>query len=444
MLFGKRLIAVAAAAAILAGACSTAATTAPGTAAPGTAAPSAAGTGEKVEIVSWWTTGGEATGFNKIIDLFNSQNPQWQVFNSAIAGGAGSNAQAVLQSRVLAGDPPDSFQVHMGHELLDTYVTPGYMDNLDDVFKDNGFTTQFPQGVLDIVSAKDSSGTVHYYSVPANIHRANVLWYNKKILSDNGLTPPKTWDEFMTVAEALKAKGITPLAVGDSGIWANGMILETILIATLGADGFDGLWTGATDWGSSQVTDALNTYKTVLGYINPDHSSLSWDQAADLLISGKAAMTIMGDWANGEFTNKNFADYGWAAAPGNDKIYQALADSFGIPTKAKNKEAIKKFLALLGSAQGQDLFNPYKGSIPANTTAGNPPADAQQYTEYQKSAMAEWTTDAIVPSLEHGAAAAPSWKGAWEQAVTLFVTNTDVAAAQTALVQACKDAKVCT
>jgi glucose/mannose transport system substrate-binding protein len=317
------------------------------------------------------------------------------------------------------------------------------MDNLDDVFKDNGFTTQFPQGVLDIVSAKDSSGTVHYYSVPANIHRANVLWYNKKILSDNGLTPPKTWDEFMTVAEALKAKGITPLAVGDSGIWANGMILETILIATLGADGFDGLWTGATDWGSSQVTDALNTYKTVLGYINPDHSSLSWDQAADLLISGKAAMTIMGDWANGEFTNKNFADYGWAAAPGNDKIYQALADSFGIPTKAKNKEAIKKFLALLGSAQGQDLFNPYKGSIPANTTAGNPPADAQQYTEYQKSAMTSWKTDAIVPSLEHGAAAAPSWKGAWEQAVTLFVTNTDVAAAQTALVQACKDAKVC-
>ena len=399
--------------------------------------------GGKLEIFSWWTGGGEADGLAQMFKIYSAKYPKVEIINATVAGGAGSNAKAVLKTRMLGGDPPDSFQVHMGHELLDTYVTPGYMDNLDDVFKDNGFTTQFPQGVLDIVSAKDSSGTVHYYSVPANIHRANVLWYNKKILSDNGLTPPKTWDEFMTVAEALKAKGITPLAVGDSGIWANGMILETILIATLGADGFNGLWTGATDWGSSQVTDALNTYKTVLGYINPDHSSLSWDQAADLLISGKAAMTIMGDWANGEFTNKNFADYGWAAAPGNDKIYQALADSFGIPTKAKNKDAIKKFLALLGSAQGQDLFNPYKGSIPANTTAGNPPADAQQYTEYQKSAMTSWKTDVIVPSLEHGAAAAPSWKGAWEQAVTLFVTNTDVAAAQTALVQACKDAKVC-
>ncbi len=416
--------------AVIASACSSGATTAPQSQAPGGAT--------KVEVVSWWTTGGEATGFNKVIDLFNSQNPQWQVYNSAIAGGAGSNAKAVLQSRVLAGNPPDSFQVHMGHELLDTYVAPGYMDNLDDIFQANTFTTQFPKGVLDIVSANG-----HYYSVPVNIHRANVLWYNKKLFSDNNLKPPTTWDEFKTVADALKAKGITPLAIGDSGIWASGQVLETILIGTLGADGYKGLWTGTTDWSGADVKKALETFKVVLGYINADHSSLTWDQAADLLISGKAAMTIMGDWANGEFTAKNFADYGWAAAPGNDKIYDALADSFGLPSKAPQKDAVKKFLALLGSAQGQDLFNPYKGSIPANTTAGSPPADAQQYNDYQKSAMAEWKTDAIVPSLEHGAAAAPSWLGGYEQAVTLFITNQDVAATQTALAQACKDAKVC-
>jgi glucose/mannose transport system substrate-binding protein len=423
-LYGKKFVVALAVAALAVGACG------------GGASPSAAGV--KVEIVSWWTTGGEATGFNKIIDLFNSRNPQWQVYNSAIAGGAGSAAQAVLQTRVLAGNPPDSFQVHMGHELLDTYVTPGYMDNLDELFQANGWTTQFPKGVLDIVSANG-----HYYSVPINIHRANVLWYNKKIFSDNGLQPPTTWDEFKTVADALMAKGITPLAVGDSGIWASAQVLESILIGTLGADGYNGLWTGTTDWAGADVTKALTTFKTVLGYVNADHSSLSWDQAADLLISGKAAMTIMGDWANGEFVNKNFTDYGWAAAPGNDKIYDALADSFGIPTKAQQKDAIKKFLTLAGSAEGQDLFNPYKGSIPANTTAGNPPADAQQYNDYQKSAMAEWKTDAIVPSLEHGAAASPAWKGAIEQAVNLFVSNPDVAAAQQALTAACKDAKVC-
>jgi glucose/mannose transport system substrate-binding protein len=323
------------------------------------------------------------------------------------------------------------------------------MDNLDDLYAANGWTTQFPQGVLDIVSAKDSSGTVHYYSVPLDIHRANVLWYNKTVFTANSLTPPTTWDQFFTDADALKAKGITPLAVGDNGIWATGMILESILISTLGADGYIGLWNGKTSWTDSKVTDGLNIYKKVLGYVNSDHATLTWDQAADYLIPAsagaqpKAAMTLMGDWAAGEFDNKGFTDYGWMAAPGTDKIYDTLADSFGLPTKAVNKAGVKLFLTLLGSAAGQDIFNPYKGSIPANTTAGNPPASAKQYSTYQKWAMGEWKADAIVPSLEHGAAAAPSWKGAWETAVTSFVANPDVPTLQAALAQACKDASVC-
>jgi glucose/mannose transport system substrate-binding protein len=445
----RRILAALSIAALVASACSSSstATTAPSGAAAGTC--TAAANATQIEAVSWWTTGGESSGFNAIINKFNCDNPSFFVTNSAIAGGAGSVAQAALQSRVLAGTPPDTFQVHMGHELLDTYVTPGYMDNLDDLYAANGWTTQFPKGVLDIVSAKDAAGATHYYSVPLDIHRANVLWYNKTVFSSNGLTAPTTWDQFFTAADALKAKGITPLAVGDSGIWTNGMLLEDVLIGQLGADKFNGLWTGSTDWASADVTTALTTYQKLLTYINTDHSSLSWDQAADYLIPAsagaqpKAAMTIMGDWAAGEFDNKNFTDYGYAAAPGGAGIYQALADSFGLPTKAAHKDGVKKFLTLLGSAAGQDIFNPYKGSIPANTGAGNPPATAKQYSTYQKWAMGEWKTDTIVPSMEHGAAAAPSWKGAVETAVTSFVATPDVPTLQTALVAACKDAKVC-
>ena len=440
----RQILAVISVAALVAACTSSSATTA-----PGGATCAAAANAVQIEAVSWWTTGGESSGFNAIINKFNCDNPGYFVTNSAIAGGAGSVAQAALQSRVLAGNPPDTFQVHMGHELLDTYVTPGYMDNLDDLYSANGWTTQFPKGVLDIVSAKDAAGATHYYSVPLDIHRANVLWYNKTVFSSNNLTAPTTWDQFFTAADALKAKGITPLAVGDSGIWSNGMLLEDVLIGQLGADKFNGLWTGTTDWASADVTTALNTYKKLLTYVNTDHSSLSWDQAADYLIPAsagaqpKAAMTIMGDWAAGEFDNKGFTDYGYVAAPGGTGIYQALADSFGLPTKAAHKDGVKKFLTLLGSAAGQDIFNPYKGSVPANTGAGNPPADQKQYSTYQKWAMGEWKTDTIVPSMEHGAAAAPSWKGAIETAVTSFVANPDAAALQTALVAACKDAKVC-
>ena len=218
------------------------------------------------------------------------------------------------------------------------------------------------------------------------------------------------------------------------------MIFETILIGTLGADGFLGLWTGATAWDDPLVTAALNEYKKVLdpatGWVNSDHSSLSWDQAADKLIDGTAAMTIMGDWANGEFTAKNFTGYGWAPAPGNDQIYQALSDSFGLPKLAPHQDAAKLFLAYLGAATTQAVFNPYKGSIAANVTSGDPPAGELQYNDYQKSAQTDWKTNTIVPSMEHGAAANPAWSSAVNDVLTSFVTDLDVAAAQAALVTA--------
>jgi glucose/mannose transport system substrate-binding protein len=417
--------------ALVTAACS-GASTAPGSAAPTDAAAACAAGTTKIEVQSWWTTGGEATGLQKLFDQFNKDNPTLCAYNAAIAGGAGTAAQAVIKSRTLAGQPPDSFQVHMGHELLDTYVNisaGSVLSPLDSTILD---PSKFPPGVVSIISGSDGK----VYTVPVNIHRANELWYNKKVFTDNNLTPPKTWADFKTVADALKAKNITPLALGDNGIWATGMVFETILIGELGADGFNGLWTGATKWTDPKVTDALTTLKMVLGYVNTDHSSLSWDQANQLVIDGKAGMTIMGDWANGDYVAKKFADYGWAPAPGNDGIYQALADSFPLPAKAPNQDAVKKLLTFMASQVGQDIFNPYKGSIPARTDAGQAVAGVLAYNDYQKSAMVDWKSNIVVPSMEHGAAAAPAWKSAIEAALTTFVTGGDVAATQTALVAA--------
>jgi glucose/mannose transport system substrate-binding protein len=409
------------------------ATTQPGGSAAATDAAAACASGTtKIEVQSWWTTGGEATGLEKLFAKFNKDNPTLCAYNAAIAGGAGTNAKAAIKTRTLAGTPPDTFQVHMGHELLDTYVdisAGSVLSPLDTSILD---PSKFPAGVIQIISGKDGKP----YTVPVNIHRANVLWYNKKVFSDNGLQPPTSWDEFKTVADALKAKNITPLALGDNGIWAFGMVFETILIGELGVDGFNGLWTGATKWTDPKVTDALNQLKTVFGYVNTDHNSLSWDQANQLVIDGKAGMTIMGDWANGDYVAKKFTDYGWAPAPGNTGIYQALADSFPLPAKAPNQDAVKKLLAFMASAEGQDIFNPYKGSIPARTDAGKPPADGQQYNDYQKSAMSDWTKDTVVPSMEHGAAASPAWTSAIEAALTTFETSLDVTTTQAALVAA--------
>src|SRR2546425_1390213 len=136
------------------------------------------------------------------------------------------------------------------------------MAPLTDLFKAEGWTKAMPRGLLDILSYRGD-----IWSVPVNIHRANVLWYNKKLFTDNSLTPPETWDQFKTVADKLKAKGVIPLALGDKEPFASGQLFETILIGTLGADKYKGLWTGTTDWKGADVTQALNTFKTALSYV---------------------------------------------------------------------------------------------------------------------------------------------------------------------------------
>lgn len=390
----------------------------------------------KLEMFSWWTTGGEAAGLKALYTLYNQQNPGVTIVNSAVAGGAGQDAHAVLASRLQNGQPPDAFQVHMGHELIDGPVAAGQVEDLASLYQSEGWTTTFPQGVLDIVSSTDSAGVKHYWSVPVNIHRANVLWYNKKVFTDNNLQPPTTFDQFFTDADALKAKGIFALALGDKDSFAAPHLMETVLLGTLGADGWKGLWTGATKWTDPKVTDALNTFKKMLGYINTDHASLSWDQANDEVISGKAAMTIMGDWVDADYKAKNFTGYGWVNAPGTNGIYDALSDTFALPKNAPDHANAIAWLKLAGSQQGQDTFNPLKGAIPARTDAGHPAAGQPGYDAYLTSAQADWKKDTIVPSVVHGAAASPAWLLDYENAVNAFVTKQDVASTQTQLVQA--------
>ncbi len=320
----------------------------------------------KLEIFSWWTAGGEADGLNAMIEIFKTMYPDVEFINATVAGGAGSNAKAVLATRMQAGDPPDSFQVHAGHELINSWVAAGAMEPVTSIFVDNGWMDKYPKGVIDILS-KDGE----IWSVPVNIHRSNVLWYNKKVFSDNGLEAPKTFDEFFAAADKLKAAGVTPLALGDNGIWAATNLFETVLLGTMGPEKYIGLWNGTTDWAGEDVTLALENFAKMMGYVNEDHAALSWDQAAQYVVDGAAAMTVMGDWAEGYFKSVGLTpnvEFGYIPAPGNAGTFIMLSDSFGLPKGAPNREAALAWLTLAGSQEGQDALTRSRvRSLPALT-----------------------------------------------------------------------------
>ena len=388
---------------------------------------SGGGGSKNVEVFTWWADGGEKAGLDGLVSQFKTDCSQYTFVNGAVAGGAGANAKQVLASRLQQGDPPDTFQAHAGAELTD-YIKAGQIEDLSQEYKDWGLTSAFPTGLIDSLTV---NGKI--YSVPANIHRANVLWSNTKVLQQAGITAaPTSLTEFFTQLDTLKAKGIaSPLALGKD--WTQQMLFESVLISDLGVDKFNGLWNGKTDWAGSDVTTGINDYKKLLSYTNKDRDTFDWTDAEKLVMDGKSAYQLMGDWEAADLDAKGFKDYAYAPFPGNADAYQWLADSCVLPKGAKDPEGPKCWLKTLGSAAGQKAFNTKKGSIPARTDAV--PTD---YPKYQQAAIADWAKDKAVPSCPHGSACSQGWQGAVNSAQGKFSSDGNVAALQTALAAAAK------
>lgn len=393
-----------------------------------------AATGGSVEVFSWWTGGGEAAGLEAMIKVFNAEYPNIEFVNAAVAGGAGTNARAVLATRLQSGDPPDSWQGHAGQELIGTYVAGGQIQPLNDLYKAEGWLDVMPETLIPLIS---QDGNI--YSVPVNIHRANVLWYNPGILEANGVEVPTTMDEWFAAMDTLQAAGVTPLALGEQ--WTQMHLLETVLLGSLGADAYNGLWDGSTDWGSPEVKAALENFAKVLTYANTDAASLSWQDAAQLVVNGDAAFNVMGDWAEGYFRELGKVpntDYGWAPTPGSVGVFQFLSDSFVLAVGAPDPDAAIAWLKVAGSKAGQEAFNPVKGSICARTDC-----DKSLFGEYLQSAMDDWASNVVVGSLTHGVVANDSWKTEIDTALGLFLASKDVDAFQSALVAACQSSGPC-
>jgi glucose/mannose transport system substrate-binding protein len=252
------------------------------------------------------------------------------------------------------------------------------------------------------------------------------LWYNKKIFEKYKLEAPKKIEDFPAVAMKLMANNITPLAMGDNAKWVDLHTYNSILLGTMGCNKYYGLWTGKTPWTDPLLVKSLMNYKVLLDFVNKDHNSLSWDQAAQLLIDKKAAMMIIGDWAGGYFELKNFEDVGWVTAPGTSDTFMFESESFAIPKKAKNKETALQFLKVAASEEGQNTFNSIKGSISALAKDDDEKDLYSGYNAYQIKSIQDWNKLNRTPSLAHVAGESGTWTTSLEDVVCNFTEKRDV------------------
>jgi glucose/mannose transport system substrate-binding protein len=376
---------------------------------------------ERPELVLFnrWTASGEADALADLLSLYQRYFPAVQVVNAAVQGQFASNYHLTLRDRLLSGDPPDTFQVASGYALLDTWARGRYLEPLTNLWRVEGWLDGFPPLLRDQVSLGGET-----YAVPANVHRGNLLWYDRRLFDRLGLAPPTTFAALFETAEQLRALGIVPLAYGSRESADLTHLFETVLLGVGGPDYYRDLFAGHAAWTDAPVVEALRDFERLLAALNPDHPALTWDLAAALLQGGQAAMTIQGDWIKGYFTAHGWVpgvDFDAVPAPGTHGSFVVVCDTFGLPRGIAGRAVTIGFLKLLGSAEGQNALNPPKGSIPARLDAPRAPYDA-----IARRNMDDFARDALVLSAAHGSAAPELFADALDEALVRFAAHPDV------------------
>jgi glucose/mannose transport system substrate-binding protein len=368
----------------------------------------------QIEIFSWWA-GDEGPALEALIERFEADNPGVEVINATVTGGSGVNARAVLKTRMLGGDPPDSFQVHAGQELIGTWVVADRMEDLTFLYEEMGWFEKYPQGLIDASSTADG-----IWSVPVNIHRSNVMWFVPAKLEEWGITPPASWDAFLEMCPTIQAAGVTPLALGEN--WTHNHLWESVALGVLGPDDYDKLWTAELPFNDPKAMAVWDVFGEVLACTNDDAAGLSWQQATDMVVAGTAAFNIMGDWAAGYLTTtlglEPGVGFGWAPSPGTDGVFMWLSDAFGLPKGIKNREATLDWLRFVGTAEAHDIFNPLKGSI-----APHLDSDLSLYNAYLQSTAADWQSNRVVGSLAHGTVAKEAFASDFATVMEIYLST---------------------
>jgi glucose/mannose transport system substrate-binding protein len=348
----------------------------------------AATSGRPIELLTWWSKIGDADALGALQAAHQRRYPG-DVLIDATAG-LSSQARSTIVRRMRRDEPPDTFLANAGRDFMRWVLVDGIDDGaskltpLDGVVDDVAvWRRAMPKQVLDLLSFGGK-----LYGVPTNIHRLNTVFYNRSVFRKYGLGEPKTLDDLKRVRRRLAGTGVHALAIGTREPWTLELLaFECLLIAREGAPYYEAYFGGHLRADDPPMLADLDALLDLVSDVNEDHAQLSWLQAVDLVVSGKAAMTVMGDWARGAFVHRGMRmgeEYGEIPFPGTEDVFVFTSDVFGLPKFAKNRDGAIRLLQTMGSADGQRAMNGAKDALSARTDV--PPPDHDTVLE-QKFAL---------------------------------------------------------
>ncbi len=380
----------------------------------GFAAPAQAQTKE-VQMLHWWTSGGEAAALNVLKGDLSKQGYGWK--DVPVAGGGGDAAMTALKAMVAAGNNPTASQM-LGYTVLD-YAAAGKMGDLTETAKKEGWDKSVPAALQ-----KFSVYNGKWVAAPVNVHSVNWLWINKAVLEKIGGTEPKTFDELLALLAKAKAAGVVGLAQGGQP-WQEATMFDSVVLATGGAEFYKKAFNDLdpASLKSDTMKKAFDNLAKLRDFTDANYSGRDWNLATAMVIKGDALLQVMGDWAKGEFVAaKKVAgtDFLCPRFPGTAGSVVYNSDMFGMfAVSGDRKEAQVALATATLSKSFQSAFNVVKGSVPARTDVPDTDFDACGKAGMKDLADAN-TKGTLFGSLAQGYGAPPAVANAYKDVVTKF------------------------
>ncbi len=375
-------------------------------------AATAARAAENVEVLHWWTSGGEAAALDVLKKDLESKGISWT--DMPVAGGGGTEAMTVLRARVTAGNAPTAVQM-LGFDILD-WAKEGALGNLDDIAAKEGWDKVVPTALQQF-----SKHEGHWIAAPVNVHSTNWMWINKAAFDKAGGKEPANWDELIALLDNFKEQGITPVAHGGQA-WQDATIFDAVVLS-LGDDFYKKAFIDldAEALGGDQMKEAFTRLAKLRTYVDDNFSGRDWNLASSMVIEGKAGLQFMGDWAKGEFVKAGKTpgtDFVCMRFPGTQGAVTFNSDQFAMFKVSEDKvPAQLQMASAIEDPAFQSAFNVVKGSAPARTDVPDTDFDACGKKAIKDLAEAN-TAGRLYGSMAHGHANPASVKNAIYDVVT--------------------------
>ncbi|MBB3919446.1 ABC transporter substrate-binding protein [Rhizobium fabae] len=393
---------------------------------------------KEVQMLHWWTSGGEAAALNVLKQDLSKEGFAWK--DVPVAGGGGDAAMTALKAMVAAGTYPTASQM-LGYTVLD-YAQAGVMGDLTATAKKEGWDKSVP-AALQKFSVYDGK----WVAAPVNVHSVNWLWINKAVMDKIGGKQPKSFDELIALLDKAKAAGVIPLALGGQN-WQEATMFDSIVLSTGGPEFYKKAFNDLDEASlkSDTMKKSFDNLAKIVKYVDPNFSGRDWNLATAMVIKGDALVQVMGDWAKGEFVaakKKPNTDFLCYRFPGTEGSVIYNSDMFGMFNVPDDRKAAQVALATATLSKSfQSAFNVVKGSVPARTDVPDTDFDAcgKKGIADLKAANKGGT---LFGSLAQGYGAPPAIANAYKDVVSKFVhgqiKTSDEAVKQ--LVQAIDDAR---